>query len=219
MITAIWPSYAKLHNSLPASAGITSNGLLSYFLYHVIQTPFLFIRTEKLKWMFLTKTILVPPMALGMVIYLAVAAKDAPDFWDQKATVHGSTRAWLWLSSMTSITGGYSTLAVNIPDFARFARKPGSHFWQLPFIPIFKLLVSIFGVVGAAASKPLYGKILWNPLDIVAEWQTSPGGRAAAFFCGALWTLAQICVNISANSVSFGNGKLSLFLPILSART
>jgi NCS1 family nucleobase:cation symporter-1 len=145
-------------------------------------------------------------MALAMVIYLAVAARDAPDFWNQKATVSGSTRAWLWLSSMTSITGGFSTLAVNIPDFARFARKPGSQVWQLPFIPIFKILVSIFGVVGAAASKPLYGSVLWSPLDIIAEWQGSHGGRAAAFFCGALWCLAQICVNISANSVSFGNG-------------
>ncbi|KAH7393563.1 NCS1 allantoate transporter [Cadophora sp. MPI-SDFR-AT-0126] len=211
MITAIWPSYAHLHNALPASAGITSKGLISYFLYHVVQTPFLFIRTEKLKWMFLAKTILVPPMALSMVIYLAVAAKDAPDFWNQKSEVTGSTRAWLWLSSMTSITGGFSTLAVNIPDFSRFARKKGSQWWQLPFIPIFKIVVSIFGVVGASASKPLYGKTLWSPLDILAQWQGSPGGRAAAFFCATLWCLAQICVNISANSVSFGNDITSLF--------
>ncbi|KAH6684400.1 NCS1 nucleoside transporter [Halenospora varia] len=211
MITAIWPSYAHLHNSLPASAGITSKGLLSYFIYHVVQTPFLFIRTEKLRWMFLAKTILVPPMALGMVIYLAVAAKDAPNFWAQKGTVTGSARAWLWLSSMTSITGGFSTLAVNIPDFSRFAKKPGSQWWQLPFIPIFKIVVSIFGVVGAAASKDLYGSVLWSPLDILAQWQGSSGGRAAAFFCAALWALAQICVNISANSVSFGNDITSLF--------
>lgn len=50
MITAIFPSYDHLHNSLPASAGITSKGLLSYFIYHVVQTSFLFIRTEKLRW-------------------------------------------------------------------------------------------------------------------------------------------------------------------------
>lgn len=206
MITAIWPSYAHLHNSLPNSAGISSKGLISYFIYHLVQTPFLFIRTEKMKWMFMAKTILVPPMALGMVIYLAVAAKDAPNFWKQKSTVTGSARVWLWLSSMTSITGGFSTLAVNIPDFARFARKPGSQVWQLPFIPIFKVVISIFGVVGASASKSLYGTVLWSPLDIIAQWQGTPGGRAAAFFCAALWGLAQICVNISANSVSFGNG-------------
>jgi NCS1 family nucleobase:cation symporter-1 len=207
MITAIWPSYALLHNSLPASAGITTKGMISYFIYHVVQTPFLLIPTEKLKWMFLLKTTLVPPMALGMVIYLGVAARGEPDFWSQKATVTGSTRAWLWLSSLTSITGGFSTLAVNIPDFARFAKKPGSQVWQLPFIPIFKILVSAFGVIGASASMSLYGSVLWSPLDIIAEWQGTSKGRAAAFFCASMWCLAQICVNISANSISFGNGK------------
>ena len=149
------------------------------------------------------------------VIYLAVAAKDAPDFWSAKSTVTGSTRAWLWISSMTSITGGFSTLAVNIPDFARFAKKPGSQVTQLPAIPFFKVLVSIFGVVGASASKPLYGSILWSPLDIIAKWQGTHSGRAAAFFCSALWCLAQICVNISANSVSFGNGQFIYSLPAL----
>lgn len=194
MITAIWPSYAHLPNSLPASAGITTAGMISYFFYHVFQTPFLFIPTNKLKWMFLTKTILVPPMALAMVIYVAVKAGTGSDLFHQQATVSGSTRAWLWLSSMTSITGGFSTLAVNIPDFSRFSKKPGSQIWQLPFIPFFMTIVGLFGIIGASASKPIYGKVLWSPLDIVAQWQGSPGGRAAAFFCAALWCLGNIYI-------------------------
>ena len=107
---------------------------------------------------------------------------------------------------LTIFSGGFSTLTVNIPDFSRFAKKPGHQVWQLPFIPFFMILISILGIVSASATKSLYGKVLWQPLDIVATWQTSPGGRAAAFFCAALWCLAQICVNISANSISFGNG-------------
>ena len=165
MITAIWPSYAHVHNSLPASAGITTKGLISYFIYHCLQTPFLFIRTEKLKWMFLAKTILVPPMALGMVIYLAVAAREAPSFWKQESTVTGTTRAWLWLSSMTSITGGFSTLAVNIPDFSRFVRKPGSQVWQLPFIPVFKILsvsLELWGLVHQNRSMGRFFGVRWT---------------------------------------------------------
>jgi nucleobase:cation symporter-1, NCS1 family len=107
---------------------------------------------------------------------------------------------------LTIFSGGFSTLAVNIPDFSRFAKKPGHQVWQLPFIPLFMIIISILGIVSASATKSLYGKVLWQPLDIVGTWQTSPGGRAAAFFCAALWCLAQICVNISANAISFGNG-------------
>ena len=61
-------------------------------------------------------------------------------------------------------------MAVNVSDFARFAKKPGSRVWQLPFIPLFKILVSIFGVFGTSASRSLYGVALWSPLDITAKW-------------------------------------------------
>lgn len=55
--------------------------------------------------MFLAKTILVPPMAFAMMGYLAAKAGTGSDFFHQEATVSGSTRVWLWLGSMTSITG------------------------------------------------------------------------------------------------------------------
>ena len=32
MITAIWPSFGRLHNSIPASQGITTAQMVSFFL-------------------------------------------------------------------------------------------------------------------------------------------------------------------------------------------
>lgn len=181
--------------------------MISYFIYNLIQFPFLLVPTHKLRKLFLVKTVLVPPTALAMVIYLSVKAGGGTSLFHQPATVHGTTRAWLWLSNLTSVIGGFSTLAVNIPDFSRFAKTPGAQVWQLPFIPIFKIIVAIFGVVGASASKRLYGQVLWSPVDIINQWNGTPGGRAVAFFCGVVWLLAQICVNVSANSISSANGR------------
>lgn len=82
--------------------------------------------------------------------------------------------------------------------------------WQLPAIPLFKVITGLFGIIAASASQKFYGTVLWSPLQIIDQWQGSPGGRAAAFFCALLWLLAQICNNISANSVSFANGMLLL---------
>jgi NCS1 family nucleobase:cation symporter-1 len=224
IITAIWPNYAKLPNRLPASAAITTQGMISYVIYHVVQTPFLFIPTHKLHYMFIFKSTLVPPMALAMVIWISVKAGGGSAMFHEPSTVHGTDRAWLWLMNMTSITGifvsilplitfnsnealgGFSTLAVNISDFSRFSKKPGSPVWQLPMIPLFKVITGLFGIIAAGASKQVYGTILWSPLQIIDQWQGSSGGRAAAFFCSSLWLLAQICNNISANSISFANG-------------
>ncbi|KAH9903634.1 uracil permease [Xylariomycetidae sp. FL2044] len=211
MITAIWPSFQNVPNHLPEFVGVTSQGMVSYLIYWLIQFPLLLVPTHKLQYMFNVKAFLVTPMALAMVIWISVkAGASSNDFFNAPATVTGSARAWLWLSSLTSVTGGYSTLAVNIPDFSRFSKNTRDPWWQLPIIPFFKTITGLLGIVAASAAQELYGEALWNPLDIVNRWQGSPGGRAAAFFCGAVWLLAQISVNISANAVSFANDITTL---------
>jgi NCS1 family nucleobase:cation symporter-1 len=49
VIRAIWPSYLNIPNHLPASAGITTQQMVSHFLFWSIQFPFLLIRPHKLK--------------------------------------------------------------------------------------------------------------------------------------------------------------------------
>lgn len=146
-----------------------------------------------------------------MIIWISVKAGGGSTVFNQPAKVQGAQRVWLWLSALTSATGSYSTLSVNISDFTRFSSNRRAHVWQLFSIPLFKCIVAVFGVVGAGASTTLYGKTLWSPLTIMAYWQGSSGGRAAAFFAAAVWLLAQICVNISANAISFSNGKVSRY--------
>ncbi|KAI1495240.1 uracil permease [Biscogniauxia mediterranea] len=210
ILTALWPGYAALPNGLPGGAAGTSQGLLSYFIYWCVQFPLLLIPTHKLQYVFWVKSVAVTPMALGMVIWITIRAGGKGDFFYAPAAVSGSARAWLWLSNLTSIAGGYSTLAVNISDFSRFSKTRGAPLWQLPCIPFFKVLIGTFGIVSASASKQLYGKTLWSPLEIIAQWQGSPGGRVAAFFCASIWLLAQISANISANSISFANDMTTL---------
>ncbi|KAJ5093178.1 NCS1 allantoate transporter [Penicillium angulare] len=218
VITAIWPSYSKLPNHLPSSAGITTQGMISYIVYHVFQLPFLFIRPHKLKHLFLVKVIFLPPVVIGMAVWISVKANGANDFFNQPAQLHGSARAWQWISGMTSVTGGCSTLALNISDWARFCKKPQSQWWQIFLIPFFLTTMGICGIIGASASKKIYGEALWNPLDIVNKWDGSPGGRAAAFFCGAMWMLAQISINLSTNSVAFATDIGSLVPKWLNIR-
>lgn len=141
---------------------------------------------------------------------MALKAGGNGAFFNRPSQVHGSERVWLWLSSMTSITGGYSTLAVNIPDFSRFSKNRHAHYWQIPTIPLLKTLTALMGIISASAAQQIWGTPYWTPLQIIDKWQHSPGGRAAAFFCAAIWLLSQVSVNISANAVSFANDVTTL---------
>ena len=107
VLTAIWPSYTSIPNHLPASAGITSQGLLSHFLFWSIQLPFLLIKPHKLKWFFVAKAFLTITAAVGTTIAVCRMANGSGDIWNQQPEVSGSTRTWLIISTLTAQTGSW----------------------------------------------------------------------------------------------------------------
>lgn len=212
MLTAIWPSYANIPNHIPDDQGITTKGMISYFIFWIIQLPLLLIPPTRLRYLFVAKLIAAPITALATMGWCVHKAGGSGDIFALKATVHGSTKAYLWLSCMSSVTGSWSTLACNIPDFSRYARSSKGQFIQLPFLPIIFTLCAVIGIVSTSATGVIYGELLWNPLDIINKWLSSGhGGRAAAFFAATSWYLAQVGTNITANSISAANDLTVLF--------
>ena len=129
-----------------------------------------------------------------------------------RATVTGSTKSYLFLSSMSAVTGTWCTLTCNIPDFSRYARSSKGQFIQLPFLPIIFTLCAVIGIVTTSATTVIYGETIWNPVVIIGKWmENGHGGRAAAFFAATSWYIAQVGTNITANSISAANDLTVLF--------
>lgn len=113
---------------------------------------------------------------------------------------------------MTAVTGAWSTLACNIPDFTRYARSTSVQYVQLPFIPFLFTACGVLGIVTTSCSKVITGTYLWNPLNIIEIWlDYGAGGRCAAFFAALAWLIASIGTNITANSISAANDITVLF--------
>ncbi|KAI1333923.1 NCS1 nucleoside transporter [Xylariaceae sp. FL0016] len=212
MLRAWAPSYNDIPNQLPASAGITTQGMVSYFLFWIIQLPLLLIHPTKLKPLFWIKLIAAPVAALATLGWSIHKAGGSGDIFALKASVGGPSYAWLWLSCMSSVTGTWSTLAVNIPDFTRYARSAKGQYVQLPAMPIIFTVCGTIGILTTSAAKVFTGEYLWNPLDIIALWlDYGTGGRCAAFFAALAWYIAQVGTNITANSISAANDLTVLF--------
>ncbi|KAL1855522.1 hypothetical protein Plec18170_004242 [Paecilomyces lecythidis] len=209
VIRAIWPSYLNIPNHLPPSAGITSQQLLSHFIFWTVQFPVLLTPPHKLRWFFVFKAIFVTAAAVGTVIGMCRLAGGSGDIWDQKPQYHGSVRSWLILSYMTSLTGGWATMATNIPDYTRYLKKSRGIWFQAVLVPGICTFIGVLGIIATSASKVVYGDYIWDPLDLASHWHGS-GGRAAAFFVGGAWVVAQIGVNVSANVISCANDMTSL---------
>src|SRR5712691_7095839 len=135
MLKAIWPSIAHLPNHLPPSAHISTSGtrqllrirpdnfssrpqgIICYFLYWLIQFPFMLISPRKIRWLFLAKAAIVPPTWLALLIWAFVKVPPNSGILSKKAELSGSEFSWAWLSALNSALGSFATLGVNIPDF------------------------------------------------------------------------------------------------------
>jgi NCS1 family nucleobase:cation symporter-1 len=144
-------------------------------------------------------------------------AGGSGDIWKQEYKVSGAARSWLILSSLSSITGGWATMATNIPDFTRYLKREQGVYWQVLFLPLIQLCLGIFGIVSTSAAKVVYGEYIWDPLTLAAQWN-GPSGRAGAFFVGFAWVIAQIGTNLSANVISCANDMTALFPKYINIR-
>ncbi|KZT61455.1 NCS1 nucleoside transporter family [Calocera cornea HHB12733] len=206
MLKAIWPSFARLPNRLPAGANITSAQLLSYFLYWLIQLPFLLIPAHRIRWLFLVKSVAVTITGVSMMVWAFVVTGGAGAIFGQGASVSGSRLAWAWLSGLNSVLGNYATLSVNIPDFTRLAQHPRHQYIQLLVIPLSFTFIAFQGIVVTSAGYILYGAYYWDPLRLIDNWDN----RAAAFFASLAFCLATLGTNIGANSISAANDFTAL---------
>lgn len=154
---------------------------------------------------------------IATVIVMTKKAGGSGDIWNQKYEVNGAMRSWLILSSLSSITGGWATMATNIPDFTRYLKREQGVYWQVLFLPLIQLCLGLFGIVSCSAAKVVYGEYVWDPLDLASRWD-GPSGRAGAFFVGFAWVVAQIGTNLSANVISFANDLTSLFPKYINIR-
>ncbi|KAG7090689.1 hypothetical protein E1B28_009786 [Marasmius oreades] len=209
MIKAIWPSTGRIPNRLPESANITTVGMMCYVIFWLIQFPLLLVSPQRIKYLFTVKAVIVPLAFIIMLVWAMVRAPPRVSLGPQKSTVAGSDLRWAWLSAMNSALGIYATVAVNIPDFTRYAKTERAQYVQLAVIPIAFTLVAFCGIAVTSAGQVLFNETLWDPTKFIDRaWGVN--NRAAAFFASFSFALASIGTNISANSLSAANDMMVL---------
>lgn len=212
MLEAIWPSFKHFPNHLPESGKITSAMLLCYFLFFLLQTPVLYMSVNQLRYLFLVKIILLPIFGFTLFGWAVHAAHGFGPIFRQKTNIlDGTPVAVIFLRQVVSAIGPKATLALNISDFTRYAKKPNQVWWpQFIGLVVLVTLCGILGIIVTSAAKVIYGVSTWNPLQVEVLWEN----RAAQFFASAVWAFAIIGTNISANTVSFSY-DLTLWFPKL----
>jgi NCS1 family nucleobase:cation symporter-1 len=120
----------------------------------------------------------------------------APSQFAPGAPQSGRFYAVFW-PSLTAMVGFWSTLALNIPDFTRFARSQRDQaVGQALGLPAPMGLLAALAVFVTSATVVIYGRAIWDPVTLAGRM------RGAAVLLALLVLLVDtISVNLAANLV------------------
>ncbi len=117
--------------------------------------------------------------------------------------------------SLTAMVGFWATLALNIPDFTRFAKTQRDQIiGQSVGLPVPMGLLAMLAVIVTSATVVLYGKAIWDPVDLASRMT-----GAAVLIALIVLLIDTVSVNLAANLVGPAYDFSSLAPKLVSYRT
>lgn len=122
----------------------------------------------------------------------------------------------VFVPSVTAMIGFWSTLSLNMPDFTRFGRSQREQtLGQVVALPTTMTVFSAMGVLITSASSEIYGKAIWDPIELVGMFDSRLVVAVSMFTV----VVATLGVNIAANVVSPANDFANLSPGRISFKT
>src|SRR5580692_9181567 len=121
-----------------------------------------------------------------------------------------------FIPSLTGMVGFWATVALNIPDFTRYARSQRAQMLgQALGLPVAMTLYSFIGVAVTSASVVIFGGAIWDPVVLLGRFHQP----AVALVALVALLLATLNTNVAANVVSPSNDFSNLNPRRISFRT
>jgi NCS1 family nucleobase:cation symporter-1 len=121
-----------------------------------------------------------------------------------------------FIPALTGMVGFWATLALNIPDFTRYAQDQRAQvLGQALGLPTTMTLYSFIGVAVTSASSVIFGEPIWDPVVLLAKFQ-SPVVTVISMLA---LLIATLTTNVAANIVSPANDFSNLWPRRIGFRT
>ena len=120
-----------------------------------------------------------------------------------------------FIPSLTGMVGFWATVALNIPDFTRYAKSQSAQMaGQALGLPPAMTVYSFIGVAVTSASVVLFGQAIWDPVSLLARFQEP----VVASIALVALLIATLNTNVAANVVSPSNDFSNLNPGLISFR-
>ncbi len=194
LMKAAWPGWAQIPGSIA----------IAFAVFWGIQVLIILKGTEGIK---ILEAWSAPLLLGGGGLLLLWAIRNggglANILSESQKLQKGHGQFWaLFPAALTANVGYWATLSLNIPDFTRYAKSQRSQaLGQALGLPTTMTAFAFIGVAVTSATIVIFGKAIWDPIELVSRI-----GRAPVIIFAALVVLAaQLTTNMAANVVSPSN--------------
>ncbi|MCV2370885.1 NCS1 family nucleobase:cation symporter-1 [Roseateles oligotrophus] len=178
-----------------AGETISSSQFVCFLLFWAVHIAFIWKGLESVRLLEVVAAPLMITASVALVIWAFMTVSPSQIFSLPAKVVEGGPKTW---AALTGLVGFWATLALNIPDFTRFAKSQRDQvIGQAIGLPLPMALFSLVGVIGFSVSQILYGKAQLFPDGLLTQM-----GPVAASIGLVVILLANLTTNVAANLVS-----------------
>ncbi|KAI5927569.1 uracil permease [Camillea tinctor] len=211
-VTAIWPSFARMPDFLPAGFPATGDQFVGFAIFWALSTPLLGIPPERFKVPFMFTSVYCGLGMLAMMVWALATARGVGPLLSTGVAIPDGARwnaSWLLMAGINQLLGGIAAGITNGSDFSRYARGWRSYVVGTVLSGwVTGTLVAFVGLVTTSAAQKIYGTVFWNPPDLLMvmmdNGEGSSAARAGVFFLALGFGLTSMFENICGNAVAGG---------------
>ncbi|XOV78064.1 MAG: NCS1 family nucleobase:cation symporter-1 [Aestuariibacter sp.] len=185
---------------------------LCFLAFWALHLVFIKYGTESIRWLESYAAPFLILMGLALLYWAYVKAGgfgnmlSAPSQFGPGGAKEGQF-ATTFIAGLTAMVGFWATMALNIPDFTRFAKSQKDQILgQAIGLPVPMALFAFIGVAVTSATVTIYGEAIWDPVALAGRL----GGMGIVVALVAL-AIATLTTNLAANIVApaYGFSNLS----------
>jgi nucleobase:cation symporter-1, NCS1 family len=174
---------------------ISTSQFMCFLAFWVLHLYFIWKGPESIRKLEVVAAPLMIAASIALVVWAFMKVSPSQIFSLPAKVVEGGPKTW---AALTGLVGFWATLALNIPDFTRFAKTQQDQVkGQMIGLPIPMALFSLVGIIGFSVSQVLYGKAQLFPDGLLTQM-----GSFAAGVGLLVILLANLTTNVAANLVS-----------------
>jgi NCS1 family nucleobase:cation symporter-1 len=209
--------YSMLKIIWPGAAGLSGGIWICFFAFWLLNIVVIWRGIETIKFL---EGIGAPFMlGIGLLLLWWITGKAGgmgPVLGAPSKFRTGAEFVRFFIPSLTGMVGFWATVALNIPDFTRYAKSQKAQaMGQALGLPTAMTLYSFIGVAVTSASVVLFGEAIWDPVMLLGKFNQP----AVAFIALIALLIATLNTNVAANVVSPSNDFSNLNPRRISFRT